>query len=132
MISALVFSACCAVVSTSELSNLKNTGWNGEFLLMSPMSREAIGSSATGSGGTGRGSSTGVGGAGGRESAGAGGGGGDTRATGGAFLAHPPATARTITTTQQRCCLCVIISALSLLEPYFDQLGYRFVPVLVI
>src|SRR6185436_20315719 len=100
MISALVFSACCAVVSTSELSNLKKTGWNGEFLLMSPMSREAIGSSVTGSGGTGLGSATGVGGAGGVESDnGGGGGGGVTRATGGCFLAHPPTRARTITTT---------------------------------
>src|SRR5690349_6306968 len=86
MISALALSACCARLSTSELSKAKNTGWNGEFLLMSPMSRDEIGSSATGSGGTGRGSDTGVGGAGGRFASGVdeATGGGVGRAIGGA------------------------------------------------
>ena len=58
---------------------------------MSPMSRPEIGSSAIGSGGTGRGSETGVGGAGGRFASGAGvaTGGGVGRAMGGAGFLQP-------------------------------------------
>src|SRR5687767_11161019 len=84
---------------------------------MSPISRPAIGSSATGSGGTGRGSVTGVGGAGGRAfgSSAVAGGGGVGRATGGCFFAHAPIRASATITAQKTLCLCIIISAQSLL-----------------
>src|SRR3954464_12116181 len=63
---ALVLKACCAVPSTSKLSRGKNTGWNGEFLLMMSRSPLTSGSSVIrGSGGIGVVSGTGVGGAGG-------------------------------------------------------------------
>ena len=53
--------------SSSELSSAKNTGWNGEFLLMSSRSLPASESSEiVGSGGIGVVSGTGSGGAGGR------------------------------------------------------------------
>src|SRR5215218_3795986 len=115
-ISAFALSACCAVLSTSELSNKKNTGWKGEFLLMSPMSRAEIGSSATGSGGTGRGSETGVGGAGGRfASEAAEGGGGVGLAIGGCGFLHATVSASIAAITNRKCCLYFVISSQSLL-----------------
>ncbi len=77
------------------MSNSKNTGWNGEFLLMSSMSRAAsVFSAGTGSGGIGRASVTGSGGAGGRVAvAEVGGGGAVGRAIGGCFFAHALAPA---------------------------------------
>src|SRR3954470_2254996 len=105
-ISALALSDCCASLSTSELSKRKNTGWNGEFLLMSPMSRAEIGSSTTGSGGTGRGSETGVGGAGGRFASGDADvpGGGVGLAIGGCGFLHATVSASIAAITNRKCC----------------------------
>ena len=83
---------------------------------MSPMSRAEIGSSAIGSGGTGRGSETGVGGAGGRFASGVvAAGGGVGRAMGGAGFLQPAAATSINTVTKRMGCLCIVISDESLL-----------------
>ena len=70
----------------------KNTGFSGEFRLMSSIEPAAIESSATGSGGTGVGSGAGAGGSGGGVTVvEPDGGGGMGRATGGVFFPHAPA-----------------------------------------
>src|SRR4051812_45488938 len=108
---ALVLSACCDAPSTSKLSSGKNTGWNGEFLLMTSRSPPTSGSSLmVGSGGTGVRSGTGVGGAGG------GlpgvvvvlGGGGSGLETGGFFLPHAPAPSARMSIAITANCVCLI------------------------
>src|SRR3954462_15039707 len=112
---ALVLNACCAVPSTSKLSRGKNTGWNGEFLLMMSRSPLTSGSSVIlGSGGIGVVSGTGVGGAGG----GAvvvpdGEGGGIGRATGGFFEPHAPAPSAITRTAIAANCVCLICPLLN-------------------
>src|SRR6187399_743888 len=108
---ALVFSAACAVASTSKLSRMKNTAMNGEFLLMTSRSPLASGSAVmVGSGGIGVVSGTGVGGAGGGGAVvvSTTGGGGNGLATGGFFLPHAPAPTAIITIAIIASCLLII------------------------
>src|SRR6266540_2630022 len=110
---AFVLSACCPVPSTSKLSSGKNTGWNGEFLLIVSRSPPVSGSSVIfGSGGIGVVSGTGSGGAGGLAAGGVAPPvvvGGTGRATGGFFLPQAPtntsATARIAIAAK---CVCLI------------------------
>src|SRR5689334_10750046 len=82
-------STACPALSTSALSNSKNTGLRGELRFKSSSDAVAIVSSRVGSGGTTGGSATGSGGAGGRCGAVVGaGGGGVGRATGGVLWWH--------------------------------------------